>query len=142
MPGFPVLYYLFEFAQAHVHYSVVPFNSLILCCPLLLLPSIFPLIGSLQKSWLFASDGQSTRASASATVLPINIQALFLLGLTALISLLSKRLSVRVFSSTTVQKHPFFWCSAFFMAQLHIHTWKSHSFDYTDLCQQSDVSAF
>ena len=44
MPGFPVLHYLLKFAQTHVHESVMPSNYLILCCPLLLLPSIFPSI--------------------------------------------------------------------------------------------------
>ena len=44
MPGFPVLHHLPELAQAHVTESVMPFNHLILCCPLLLLPSIFPRI--------------------------------------------------------------------------------------------------
>ena len=58
-------------------------------------------------SWLFASGGQSIGASASASVLPMSIQGWFHLGLTGLISLLSKGLS-RVFSSTTVQKHQFF----------------------------------
>ena len=56
---------------------------------------------------LFASGGPSIGAPASASVLPMNIQALFPLGLTGLISLLSKGLS-RVFSSTTIQKHQFF----------------------------------
>ena len=44
MPGFPVLHYLLQFAQTHIHESVMPSNHLILCCPLLLLPSIFPSI--------------------------------------------------------------------------------------------------
>ena len=98
---------------------VMPSNHLILCHPLLLLPSIFPESGSFPMSWLFVSGGQSTRASAS--VLPMNIQAWFPLGLTVLISLLSKKLS-RVFSNTKVQKH-LLWRSAFFMVQLYIHTW-------------------
>ena len=54
----------------------------------------------------FASSGQSIGVSALASVLPLNIQSWFPLGLTSLISLQSKRLS-RVFSSTTVQKHQF-----------------------------------
>ena len=41
-PGFPVLYYVLEFAQTHVHGVTMPSNHLIICCPLLLLPSIFP----------------------------------------------------------------------------------------------------
>ena len=71
---------------------VMPSNHLILCCPLLLLPSIFPSI------WVF---------SASASVLPMNIQDRFPLGWTGCISLQSKGLS-RVFSNTTVQKRQFF----------------------------------
>ena len=76
--------------------SVMPSNHLILCCPLLL--SIFPALGSLLMSQLFASSGQSIGAPASASVLPMNIQGLFLLELTGLISLQSKGL-LRVFSS-------------------------------------------
>ena len=67
----------------------------------------FPASGPFPVSWLLASGGQSIRASGSASVLPINIQGCFPLGLTDLISLLSKGLS-RVLSSTTVQKHQFF----------------------------------
>ena len=87
--------------------SVMPSSHLILCRPLLLLPSIFPASGSFQMSQLFASGGQSIGVSASATVLPMNIQDLFPLGWTEWISLQSKGLS-RVFSNTTVQKHQFF----------------------------------
>ena len=58
-------------------------------------------------SWLFTSGVQSIGASASATVLPMNIQGRFPLGLTALMTLQTRGLS-EVFSSTTIQKHPFF----------------------------------
>ena len=64
--------------------SVMPSNHLILCHPLLLLPSIFPESGSFPMSWLFVSGGQSTRASAS--VLPMNIQGWLPLRLTGLLS--------------------------------------------------------
>ena len=84
--------------------SVMPPLHLILCHPLLLLPSIFPSI-RVFMSWLFTSGGQSIGASAS--VLPMNIQDQFSLGLTVLIFCQSKGLS-RVFSNTTVQKHQFF----------------------------------
>ena len=84
----------------------MPSNHFILYLPLLL-PSMFPASGSFPTSWLFISDGQVIVASASASVLPMNIQGWFPLGLTALISLQSKRLS-RAFSNTTVQKHQFF----------------------------------
>ena len=86
--------------------SVMPSNHLILCCPFSCLQS-FPASGSFQMSQLFASGGQSIRVSASASVLPMNIQDWFLLGWTGWISLQSKGLS-RVFSNTTVQKHQFF----------------------------------
>ena len=68
---------------------VMPSNHFILCCLLLLLPSIFPPSGSFPVNQLFASGGQSIRASASASVLPMNIQGWFPLGLTGLIDLLA-----------------------------------------------------
>ena len=72
--------------------------------PLFLCLQSFPVSGSLLRSQLFASGGQSIRISGSASVLPINIQDWFPLRLTGLISLQSKGLS-RIFSKTTVQKH-------------------------------------
>ena len=71
---------------------------------------------------LFASGGQSIGASASASVLPMNIKDRFPLGLTALISLQSKGPS-RVFSNTTVQKHQFFSAQPSSWSNSHIHTW-------------------
>ena len=62
--------------------SVIPSNHLILCHPLLLLPSIFPIIRVFQMSQLFASGGQSIQASVSASALPKNIKGWFSLGLT------------------------------------------------------------
>ena len=78
----------------------------------------FPASGSFPVSWLFASGGQSIGTSAS--VLPLNIHGWFPLGLTGLISLLSKGLS-RIFSSTTIWRHQF-WCSDFFMVR-HAHSY-------------------
>ena len=86
---------------------VMPSNHLILCRPLLLLPSIFPAIGSFQMSQLFASGGQSFGVSALILVLPVNTQDWSPLGWTGWIPLQSKGLS-RVFSNTAVQKHQFF----------------------------------
>ena len=100
--------------------SVTPSNHFILCCPLLLLPSIFPSIRVFPVSQLFAPGSQSIGVSASALVLPMNIQGWFPLGLTGLISLLSKGLS-RVFSSPTVWKHQFFSTQTSSSSQ--IHTW-------------------
>ena len=73
--------------------SVMPSNRLIRCHPLLLLPSIFPTSVSFPMSLLFASGSQSFRASASASVLSMNIQGWFPLGLTGLTSLQSKGIS-------------------------------------------------
>ena len=73
-------------------------------------------------SQFFTSDGQSIGVSASESVLPMNIQSLFSLGLSGLIYLLSKGLS-RVFSSTTVQKHHFFGTQPSLWSSSHIHTW-------------------
>ena len=82
----------------------------------------FPTSGSLPVSQLFASGGQSIGASASASVLPMNIQGWFPLGLTGLISLQSEGLS-RVFFSTTVQKHQFFSAQPSLWSNSHVHTW-------------------
>ena len=84
--------------------SVMVSNHLILCHPLLLQPSIFPTIGVFYSESSPCIGGQSIGAWPSASVLPMNVQGWFPLGLTGLISLLSKGLS-RVFSITTVQKH-------------------------------------
>ena len=77
---------------------VIPFSSCL---------QSFPASGSFPMSWLFVLGGQSTGASASASVLLMNIQGWFPLGWTGWISLQSKGLS-RVFSNTTLQKHQFF----------------------------------
>ena len=78
--------------------------------------------GSFPVNWLVASGGQSIRTSASASVLPMNIQDWLLLGLTGWNSLQSKGLS-RVFSNTTVQKHQFFGTQLSLWSNSHIHTW-------------------
>ena len=88
--------------------SVMLSNGLILCHPLLLLPSIITSLRVFSKSRLFISGGQSIEASASASVLPMNIQGWFPFGWTGLISVLPKELS-RVIASTRVQEHQVFW---------------------------------
>ena len=93
--------------------SVIPFSS----CPRSFLAS-----GSFPVSWLLASGGQSIGASASASVLLVNIQGWFPLGRTGWTSLWSKGLS-RVFSNTTVQKHQFFGAHPSSRSNSHIHTW-------------------
>ena len=120
--------------------SVMPCSHLILCHPLLLLPSIFPSSRVFSSELAICIRCQSIGASAS--VLPMNTQGWFPLGLTGMISLLSKGLS-RVFSSATIQKHQFVLSLLYGPTLTSVRDyWKNHSFDYTDLCQQSNVSAF
>ena len=90
----------------------------------------FPASGSLPMSQFFASGGQSIGVSASTSVLPMNIQDRFPLGLTGWISLQYKGLS-RVFSNTTVQKHQFFAVQLSSQSNSHIPTWplKNHSLE-------------
>ena len=112
---------------------VIPFSSCL---------QSFPASGSFPMSQFFASSGQRIGPSASASVLSMNTQD-WSLGWTGWISLQSKGLS-RVFSNTTVQKHQFFGTQPSLWSDCHIHTWllENHSFDYTEICQQSNVSAF
>ena len=117
----------------------MPSNHLILCRPLLFLQS-FPASGSFPMSQFFTSGGQSIGALAAASVLSVNIQDWFPLGLTGLISLQSKGLS-RVFSNTTVQNHQFFSSQLSLWSNSLLHT-RNHCFDYKGLCWQSNVSTF
>ena len=108
-----------------ISFSPVPFSCL----------QSFPKSRSFPMSQLFASGSQSTGASASASVFPMNIEGWFPLGLTGLKCLLQHH----------NLKASILWCSAFFMVQLfhpYMSTGKKHSFGSMDLCQQSDVSAF
>ena len=93
--------------------SVIPFSSW---------PQSFPASGSFPMSQFFTSGAQSIGASASASVLPTNSQDWFPSGWTGLVSLQFKGLS-RVFSNTTVQKHPFFGAQLSLWSNSHIHTW-------------------
>ena len=122
MPGFPVHHQLLEFTQTHVHWvgdAIQPSHSLSS-------PSFFPCLqsfpasGSFPMSHFFASAGQSIGAPAS--VLPMNKQDWFPLGLTGLMSLLSKGPS-EVFSNTAVQKHQFFSAQLSLWSNSHIHAW-------------------
>ena len=141
MPGFPVLNYLIEFPHIHLCWvsgAIQPF--------LPLTPPSPPALNLSQHQGLFqwvSFSHQVAKVSVSASVLPVNIQDWFPLGLTGLISLQSKGLS-RVFSSTTVRKHPLSVLRLLYgpiLTSVHDY-WKNHSFDDMDLCWQSDVSAF
>ena len=120
-PGFPVLHHLPELAQTHVHWvsdAIQPSHPLSSPSPPVFSRSQHQ---SFLMSQLFALGGQSTEASASGSVLPMNIEDWFPLGLVGLIFLQSKGLW-RVFSSTTVWKHQFFGAQPSLWSNSHIHT--------------------
>ena len=100
---------------------VMPSNHLICCLPSPPSPQSFSASESFVMGWFLESGGQSTRASASASDLPVNIQGFFALGLTGLISLTATGFS-RVFPST-IQKHQFFRAQSSSWSITHIYTW-------------------
>ena len=101
---------------------MMPSNRLILCHPLLLLPSIFPRIRVFSKELAFCSRWPKDWSFNFNISLSSECSGLFLLGLTGLISLQSKGLS-RVFCSTTVQKHQFFGTPSSLWSNSPVHTW-------------------
>ena len=141
MPGSLVLHYLLEFTQTHSHWvndAIQPFVA-----PSSFCLQTFPASGFFPVSRLFTSGGQSIRASASELVFPMNIQDWFPLGFMVwspccpedsqesspapqIESINSSALSL-LYGPTLISVHDY---------------WKNHSFDYMDLCWQSDVSAF
>ena len=143
VPGFPVLYCLpvcsdscplSQWCYPTTSSSVALFSA----CP-----QSFPASESFPFSWLFASGGQSSGASASTSVLPMNIQGWLLLGLIGLISLLSTD------SQESSPAPQFKSINSLAFSLLHgptlisVHDyWKNYNFDYMDLCQQTDVSNF
>ena len=111
-----------QWCHPTISYFVIPFSSCL---------QSFPASGSFLMSQLFTSSGQSIGTSVWASVLPMNIQNWFPLGLTFFISSQSKEFS-RVFSKTTVQKHHYFLGPQLSLrSNSHIHTcyWKNHGFD-------------
>ena len=104
---------LSQWCHPTISFSVIPFSFCL---------QSFPASGSFQVSQFFASGCQSIRVSASTSVLPMNIQDWFPLGLTDWIILQSKGLS-RVFTNTTVQKHQFYSAQFSLWSNSHIHTW-------------------
>ena len=139
IPGLPDLHHLPKFAQIHIHGLCYPtILSSATPPPALSLSQhqgLFQRVGSLHQC------GQSTGASASESVIPVNIQGWFSLRLTDL--LLSKVLS-SIFSSTIIKS-----LNSLELSLLYAPTfisvpdyWENHSFDYRDLFQQIDVSAF
>ena len=122
-PGLPVHHHLLELTQIHVHRvgdAIQPSHPLL--SPSLPAFNLSQQQGFFPMSWFFVPGGQSIGVSASASVLPVNIQDWFPLGLTGWISLQSKGHS-RVFPNTTVQKHQFFGAQLSLWSNSHIHMW-------------------
>ena len=122
---------------------VMPSNHLMFCRPLLLLSSIFPSIRVFSDESVLHIRWPNIGVSASASVLPMNIQDWFPLRLTGWISLQSKGLSSllqHLSSKVLILQHSAFFNGSVFTS---IHdTGKNHSFDCMDLCRQSNASAF
>ena len=121
MPALPVHHQLPKLAQTHVHWvsdAIQPSHPLSSPSPAFNHSQQW----TFQMSQFFASGGQTIGTSVSASVLSMNIQGWFPLGLTGLISLQSKGLS-RVFSNTTAQKQQFFSAQLSLWPNSHIHTW-------------------
>ena len=121
--------------------SVMPSNHLILCFPLLLLPSIFPSIrvfsneSALHIRWL-------KYWSFSYKISPSNEHPGLISFRIDWLDVLAVQGTLKSFLQHHSSKASIFRCSAFFTVQLSHPYVKNHSFDYTDLCQQSDVSGF
>ena len=143
MPGLPVHHQLSELLKLMSIESVMPSNHLILCCHLLLLPSIFPNIRVFANESALRIRWPKYWASASASVLSMISKGWFPFELTGLISLQFKGLS-RVFSSIQLESINSLVLSLLYgltLKSMH-HYWKNHTFDYMDLFWQNDVSAF
>ena len=126
---------LSQWCHPMISSSGIPFSS----CP-----QYFQASGAFSMSQLFTSGGQSIGASAPGSVFLMNIWGWLLLRLTCLVFLQSKGLN-RLFSSTTVREHQFFSAQPSLWSNSHPYMTTGKTiqiFDFTDICQQSDVSAF
>ena len=140
-PGFPVLFHLPEFAQTHVYWVLMSPNHLILCCPLPLLPSIFPRIRVFSndlalcirwpKYWSF--NFSISPSSEYSGLISFRIDWFNLLTVQGSL----KSLSAPQFEG--INSLMFSILYGPILTSLH-HYWKHHSFDYLDLCQKSDIS--
>ena len=118
-PSFYCLLGLFKFRSIE---SVMPSNYIIICHHLFLLPSVFPSIRIFSSELSLYIRWPSIGTSASESVLPMNIQGWFPLGLTGLTPFQSKRLS-SIFSISTISGHQFFKAQPSLWLSSHIHTW-------------------
>ena len=116
-PGFPVLYYLLKFAQTHVHELVMLSNHLILCCPLLLLPSIFPSIRVFSNESA-VSIMRSKYWSFSFSMSPSNEYFVLISFRIGLFDPLAVQGILKGLLQHSSSKASILWCSAFFTVQL------------------------
>ena len=123
--------------------SVMPSNHLILCRPLLPLPSIFPSIRVFSKESVIHIRWPKYLCFSFSISPSSEYSGLITLRIDCFDLLASRGLS-RVFSSSTVWKHQLFGAQSYLWSNSHIHIdyWKNHSFDHTGLGRQSDISAF
>ena len=143
MPGLPVHHQLVEFTQTHAHQVGDATNHLILCCPLLFLSSIFPSIRVFPKESVLIRWPKYW--SFSFSISPSNEYSGLFSFKIDWFDLLAVQGTLKSLLQHHSSKASIPWCSAFFIVQLSqsIHDyWENHSFDYMDLCWQSDVSAF
>ena len=141
-PGFPVLHYLLEFAQTHVHWVDDVIQYLIICCPLLLLPSIFPSIR------IFSNESVlhiRCRVLLELQLQHQSFQRIFRTDFFRIdwFDLLATQVTLKSLLQHYSSEASILWHSAFFMVQLsYPYTagkpqfpdyWKNHSFDYMDL---------
>ena len=138
-PGFSVLHCLPELAQTIE--SVTPSNHLIRCRPLLLLPSIFPRIRVFSEV-LALHIRWPKYWSFSFSISPSNEYLRLISFRIDRFDLLTVQRTLKSLLQHHNLKASIFWCSAFFMVQLLYDYGKNHSFDYIDLCWQSDGYAF
>ena len=127
---------LSQWCHPTISSSVVPFSSS---------PQSFPASGSFQMSQLFPSGGQSTGGSASISVLPMNTQDWSPLGWTERLDLLAVQRTLKGLLQQHSSEASILRRSAFFIVQLsypYMTTGKNRGLDYTDICCQSNISAF
>ena len=137
----PSLHYLPEFAHTHVHWVNDAIQPSLPVTPFFFCPQSFPTLRSFPMSQLFTSGGQSIGASALASVLSMNIQGWFHLGLTTLMSFEARdpEESSPAPQSESINSSPLLY--GLTLTSVHDY-WKKTIADYMHLCWQSDVSAF
>ena len=142
--GFPVLCHLWSLLKFMSIESMMPSNHLILCRPLLLLPSIFPSIRVFSSVSVFHIRWPKY-CTFSFSISPSNEYSGLISFRMNWLDLLEVQGTLKSLLQHHSSKASALWCSAFFtvwlLTSIHDH-WKNHSFDYTDLCWQSNVSAF